>query len=139
MANNLLKSYSKVKPESQRFFRKKNLFFLIFAVTLDMTGMIFIPIKDIQVSSIPLKFEQWHSRHWGENAKTKKKCLWPCKRYTWVFVLLKSQWSKQQLVVSSLKESRWERLVVYTQKILVNMNMGHLPWGSCPPFSAMIL
>ena len=38
-------------------------------------------------------------------------------KYTWVFVLLKSQWSEQQLVVSSLKESRWERLVVYTKKI----------------------
>jgi len=83
MANNSIKSYSKVKWYKLILYCPKSMYFQSFELTLDTLSIIFLPLKGILVPRIPLKFGQWHPTHWGENAKTIFFWLQVCKRYRW--------------------------------------------------------
>ena len=73
------------RSEKMVFFRKKKVFFKFYGVTCDWMFINFLPSIIYMVFKILLKFGHWHPRHWGDNAKTKKTSLWPCKRYDHFF------------------------------------------------------
>ena len=86
MANNSIKSYSKVKWYKLILYCPKSMYFQSFELTLDMLSIIFLPLKGIWVPRIPLKFGQWHPTHWGGNAKTIFFWLQVCKRYIYIIM-----------------------------------------------------